>query len=192
MIARVFHGIASRLRAAVFRARGMRIEGNCWLRAIEAPRNHRAIKLEQNVALDRGVVLLVVGEPNESNEKFSIVIGRRTYINRHTIIDASELVEIGADCMIGPFCYITDHDHTADETGRPGGGALVSAPTRIAPRCWLGAHVTVLKGVTIGAGTVVGAGSVVTKSLPPRVVAVGNPARVIRELAPDETLSKSV
>ena len=187
MITRIFHGIASRLRAAVFRARGMRIEGNCWLRAIEAPRNHRTIKLERDVALDRGVVLLVIGKPNE---EFKITIGRQTYINRHTMIDASESVQIGADCMIGPFCYITDHDHTADETGCPGGGALKSTPTRIEPRCWLGAHVTVLKGVTIGEGTVVGAGSVVTKSLPPRVVAVGNPARVIRELAPDEALSK--
>jgi acetyltransferase-like isoleucine patch superfamily enzyme len=43
--------------------------------------------------------------------------------------------------------------------------------------------VTVLKGVTIGAGTVVGAGSIVTKSLPARCVAVGNPARVIKTLA---------
>jgi galactoside O-acetyltransferase len=51
---------------------------------------------------------------------------------------------------------------------------------QIGARCWLGAHVTVLKGVSIGEGTVVGAGSVVTKSLPPDVIAVGNPARVLK------------
>jgi alanine dehydrogenase len=43
------------------------------------------------------------------------------------------------------------------------------------------AHVVILKGVEIGDGTVVGAGSVVTKSLPPRVLAVGSPAKVLRE-----------
>ena len=47
---------------------------------------------------------------------------------------------------------------------------------------WLAAGVIVLPGVTIGAGTVVGAGSVVTRDLPPRVLAVGNPCRVVRVL----------
>ena len=126
--------------------------------------------------LDRGVVLLISGESRGSEK---IVIGQTAYLNRSTMIDASERIEIGEGAMIGPFCYITDHDHaigSADD--------LVSKPTRIGERCWLGAHVTVLKGVTIGDSTVVGAGSVVTKSLPARVVAVGNPARVLREIAP--------
>jgi acetyltransferase-like isoleucine patch superfamily enzyme len=51
---------------------------------------------------------------------------------------------------------------------------------------WLGTGVTVLAGVTIGRGTVVGAGSVVTKSLPPMVLAAGNPARVIRAITPED------
>ncbi|PMP83110.1 MAG: transferase, partial [Chloroflexus aggregans] len=46
---------------------------------------------------------------------------------------------------------------------------------------WLGYGVVVLSGVTIGSGTVVGAGSVVTKSLPAGVIAVGAPARIVRE-----------
>ena len=40
----------------------------------------------------------------------------RSYLNRFTTIDASERIEIGADCMIGPYCYITDHDHTFKAT----------------------------------------------------------------------------
>ena len=55
-------------------------------------------------------------------------------------------------------------------------------PITIGDNVWLGGGVIVCPGVTIGADTVVGAGSVVTGDLPPRVLAVGSPARVIREL----------
>ena len=174
MIARVFLGLASRMRKVFYAALGVKFEGRCWLRAIEIPRGHRYIRIADGAQLDRGVVLLVSGESSGAEK---IAIGRTAYINRATMIDASERIEIGANAMIGPFCYITDHDHAAGSAD-----ALVSKPTRIGERVWLGAHVTVLKGVTIGNGSVVGAGSVVTKSLPAGVVAVGNPARVIREV----------
>jgi acetyltransferase-like isoleucine patch superfamily enzyme len=176
MIARALEGLASRLRIVWHRIRGVRIPGHIWLRAVEIPRHPRSITVEAGAALDRGVTLLA------TQESARIIIGARAYLNRHTMIDASERIEIGEDAMIGPFCYLTDHDHTAGPGLAPAAGPLVSQPTQIGARCWLGAHVTVLKGVTIGAGTVVGAGSVVTKSLPAGVVAVGNPARVLREL----------
>ena len=48
--------------------------------------------------------------------------------------------------------------------------------------CWIGANVVILPGVTIGDGAVIGAGSVVTKDIPPNVVAVGSPCRVLREI----------
>ena len=175
-ILRLIHGIASRARTIFYSLLGVKFEGRCWLRAIEIPRGHRDIRIAEGAQLDRGVVLLVSGESG-GVEKISI--GRAAYINRATMIDASERIEIGAHCMIGPFCYITDHDHafgSADE--------LISKPVRIGERVWLGAHVTVLKGVSIGDGSIVGAGSVVTKSLPADVIAVGNPARVIRGIAP--------
>ena len=129
------------------------------------------------MALDQGVVLLAT----EATAK--IRIGAGCYLNRQTMLDVSERLEIGARTMIGPFCYLTDHDHQMSGEAAPGDGPLISKPTLIGARCWLGAHVTVLKGVTIGEGTVVGAGSVVTKSLPAGVIAVGNPARVLREIA---------
>ena len=174
LILRAGAGLASRLRMAWHRARGVRIPGHVALRAVEIPRHPRSITLEPGVALDRGITLLATGAAAR------IVIGARVYMNRHTMLDASERIEIGADTMIGPFCYITDHDHAVQAGALPAAGALVSAPVKIGARCWLGAHVTVLKGVTIGEGTVVGAGSVVTKSLPPGVIAVGNPARVLK------------
>ena len=172
---RLLQGIASRARAVFYGLLGVKFEGACWLRAIEIPRGHSDIRIADGVALDRGVTLLISGESRGAEK---VIIGRTAYLNRATMIDASERIEIGANAMIGPFCYITDHDHvigSADD--------LVSAPTRIGERCWIGAHVTILKGVTIGEDTVIGAGSVVTRSLPARVIAVGNPARVLREIA---------
>lgn len=55
-------------------------------------------------------------------------------------------------------------------------------PIHIADNVWIGSGAIVLPGISIGENTVVGAGAVVTKDLPPNVVAVGNPARIIRHL----------
>ena len=62
-------------------------------------------------------------------------------------------------------------------------------PVTIGSDVWLGANVTVCPGVTIGDGAVIGAGSVVTRDIPPRVVAVGNPCRVLREITPADSIA---
>ena len=160
----------------MYRLMGMSIEGNVWLESIEWPDRPSCISLGEGAMLDRNVTLLA------TCEHARIRIRRRVYINRNTIIDVQQELEIDEETMIGPGCYLTDHDHAFTKDTAPGAGPLIVEPTRIGKRCWLGAHVTVLKGVTIGDGTVVGAGSVVTKSLPPGVLAVGSPARIIREL----------
>ncbi len=167
LILRIAHSVSSRWRQFVLRLRGAQLHGACWLRDIEVPRNAWDIELGADVALDRSVTIISTGVRERERR---IVIGARCYINRFTIVDASERIEIGADVLIGPHCYITDHDHA------PGGG-VVSAPVKIADHAWLGAHVTVLKGVTIGERAVVGAGSVVTRDVPAGATVVGNPAR---------------
>ena len=173
---KLWQSLNSRRRAFLYRLLGMKLHGPVWLEAIEWPDRPACITLGSGAALDRGVVLLA------TCDEARISIGDRCYVNRHTMFDASELIEIGVQTMIGPFCYLTDHDHTMSAGLAPGETPLVSAPTRIGKRCWLGAGVTVLKGVAIGDGTVVGAGSVVTKSLPEGVVAAGTPARVLRQI----------
>lgn len=176
---RVSGGLGSRWRNVYYRLRGVRLHGYVWMRAIEIPRNHADIELHGGVALDRGVVLLCSG-PTGGPPK--IVIGGGTYLNRHTMLDATESLVIGRECAIGPGCYLTDHDHGFAPETAPLALPMVSCPTRLEDRVWLGANVVVLKGVTIGAASVVGAGSVVTRDLPAGCVAVGNPARVIRTL----------
>lgn len=177
VITRLWTGLHSRARIVYYRARGVQMRGHVRLGGISIPRHFCGVTLHAGMALEDGVVLLLTGDGAR------IEIGRNCYINRHTMLDASEEITLGDECMIGPFCYLTDHDHTFGPDVAPSAGALIHRPTRLGSRCWLGAHVTVLKGVTIGDGSVIGAGSVVTKSLPAGIVAAGNPARVIREIA---------
>lgn len=177
---RLSAALGSRRRNLFFRLLGCQIEGYVWMRRIKIPRNWPAIRIGAGAALDEDITLLVSGEP----DRIRIEIGPSVYINQNTFIDASESVSIGAETMIGPRCYITDHDHQMLPGEAPGSGPLLSKPTRIGRRAWLGAGVIVLKGVTIGDGAVVGAGSVVTKDVPAHQVAVGVPAKVMRSGSP--------
>ena len=147
-----------------------------WIQAIRVPRNPWDILLEDEVALDDGVVLLTTGEKRELPR---IRIGSRTYVNRFTMFDASEAVVVGERCMIGPHCYVTDHDHGTAADAETGSQPLRSSETRIGNDVWIGAGVIILKGVAIGDGAVLGAGAVVTSDVPANAIAVGVPARVV-------------
>ena len=81
----------------------------CWIRRIYVPRNPWDIVIADGVGLDDHVVLLTTG--SRSDKARDWIIGAGTYVNRFTMFDASESIEVGRNCLIGPFCYITDHDH---------------------------------------------------------------------------------
>jgi maltose O-acetyltransferase len=83
--------------------------------------------------------------------------------------------------MLGPGVQLLTATHPIEAQGRID-RLEQGKPITIGEAAWLGGGVIVLPGVTIGDRTTVGAGSVVTKDLPPDVLAVGNPARVIRSL----------
>lgn len=174
---RLVAGVASRWRNYYYRSRGVRLGGYVWFRAIEIPQNFADIEIGAGAALDRGVTLLCVGA---SLGRPKLCIGPNTYVNRGVMFDAAEELAVGRDCAIGPGCYLTDHDHAWCPGRRPLELPLVTRPTRLGDRVWLGARVVVLKGVTIGDDAVIGAGSVVTRDIPARALAVGVPARVVR------------
>jgi len=112
-----------------------------------------------------------------------LVIGRGFGMTGGTIC-AEESITIGDDVWVGANCVITDTDfHPLDlatRLARPLDGA--TAPMIIEDGVFIGMNSLVLKGVTIGARSVIGAGSVVTRSIPPGVIAAGNPARPVRPL----------
>ena len=110
-----------------------------------------------------------------------LTIGESTYINYGCSIGATQLVQIGPNCNIGTYVIIIDNDfhHLQPERRHE---MPESAPIILEENVWLGARVVVLRGVTIGAGSVIGAGSIVNRDIPPRTLAAGMPAKVIREL----------
>lgn len=122
----------------------------------------------------------------------NITIGHRVVIRPGSMLFADPR-EQGAgiiledDVMLGSGVHIYVGNHRFDDPSRPiiEQGHYPSEPVVLKRGCWIGAKSIILPGVTIGENSVIGAGSIVTKSLPDKVLAVGNPARVIRRIGDD-------
>lgn len=111
----------------------------------------------------------------------NLSLGPRTFVNYHfTALDVAP-IRIGADTQIGPHVQLLTPTHPLDPELRRA-KYEAAEPITIGDNVWLGGGVIVLPGVTIGDDSVIGAGSVVTRDIPARSLAVGNPARVIRSL----------
>ena len=108
-------------------------------------------------------------------------LGSNVYTNYGVTFVDDTHIYIGDHTMLGPNCVLATAAHPADPELRKK-GLQYNLPVRIGSNCWLGAGVLVVPGVTIGDNCVIGAGSVVTRDIPPNVVAVGNPCRVLREI----------
>ncbi len=112
----------------------------------------------------------------------SLLIGNNVFINGGTEIAATCSIRIGDNALLGPEVRFMDNDyHDVHDHSKPG----KRAPIVLEKDVWIGARAMVLKGVSIGAGAVVAAGSVVVSNVPAHTIVGGNPAKVIRELAPE-------
>lgn len=145
---------------------GLTFEG-----AVEIP-NGRRVTLGAHVKLGKDIHLMAWPEGK-------LAVGDHSYIGRNSIVLAHQSVSIGKDCLIAPFCHITDVNHGIEAGELIRKQPLTSQPVVIEDDVWLGAGCSVLPGVTIGAGAVIGARAVVTKDIPPNAIAVGVPAKVI-------------
>ena len=148
------------LQKWVLNRRGVKISNNCFF---------TNIKFLGTATIDP--YCRMIGDP-------LITFGENFYMNAGCHILGQ--ITFGKDVMIGPKTVIWGRNHGI-ATGTP---MRLQKPTRspitIGDDVWIGANVTIVKGITIGSGAVIGAGSVVTKDIDPNVIAVGNPARVIR------------
>ena len=112
-------------------------------------------------------------------------IGAGSFLNIGTMIAAGNEVTVGDHVMFANGCFVGDSDHRYDDPTMPitWQGFTSKGPVHIGSNCWFGANCVVTSGVTIGDRCVIGANSVVTSDLPPGVIAVGSPARVLKEIA---------
>ena len=135
-------------------------------------------------------ILGSIGDNEKKKKRFSFDNGKNIHIGSNftgnynlTILDIRE-VYIGDNVMIGPNTLITTVGHPITPKGRREHVGMAE-PVYIGDDVWLGGNVSILPGVRIGNNVVVGAGAVVTKDIPDNSLALGVPAKVVREIEND-------
>ena len=112
----------------------------------------------------------------------TLSLGDKSVLGRDVSINCYLDVEVGAAALIADSVYISDFDHKFSSFDLPiKDQGIAKARVRIDPDVWIGTKVTVCRGVVVGTGSVVGANAVVTRDLPAYCVAVGVPARVVKD-----------
>lgn len=166
------HGAEFLSTACIEIGNGVHIFKNVRLDAKGHPNNR--IYLGNGVAIERNVDIGCM-------ENTYIHIDEDTFIAPNVCIAGPGDIKIGKQCMIASHTGIYANSHNfADPLSPIKEQGVTRQGIVIEDNCWLGHGVTVLDGVTIGQGSVVGAGAVVNKDIPPYSVAVGTPARVIK------------
>lgn len=126
--------------------------------------------------VDEGVGLF---PPIYSDFGRNIKLGRNVFINSGCCFQDQGGIELGDGCMIGHQVVIATLNHDLMPERR---ASMIPARVTLGRNVWVGAHATILPGVTIGDNSVVAAGAVVTKDVPANCVAAGVPARVVKRL----------
>jgi len=136
-----------------------------------------------------GELLGSVGEGTEIRPPFHcdygshMEVGRRVFANFGLVALDVAPIRLGDDVQIGPNVQLLTPTHPLDPELRRAKWEAAE-PIVIGDNVWIGGGAIVLPGVTVGRNAVVGAGAVVTRDVPDDVVVVGNPARIVRTLAP--------
>ena len=134
--------------------------------------------------------------PNSTFTFENISVGSNVYIGPNAYFASEHAkIKIASYVVFGPNVTIMGGDHNSSVIGRHIYEVTKKLPENdadvvIGEGAWIGANVTILKGVTISDGSIVGAGSVVVHSIPEYTIAVGNPAKVIKKRFSKKDLTK--
>ncbi len=120
--------------------------------------------------------------PDGDNHSVAVSVGNKTSMSGGCVISAVRQVYIEDSVLFARNVYISDHIHKYSDTTTPiiGQGIDKIRPVRIKCGAWVGQNVVICPGVTIGTGAVIGANAVVTHDVPDYSLAVGVPARVVK------------
>ena len=138
--------------------------------------------LGENVCLDDYCLIYA--------QKGRIHIGDDVYLGQGTQVVAKKAIDIGDDCLLAPYTVIRDANH------KTAYGKLIRQqgfdiqPVRLGRDCWLGSHVVITAGSTLGDGVVVGANAVVLGQVPDNAITAGVPAQVVKYRQPEKRPDK--
>lgn len=134
-----------------------------------------SIIIEDGVRIDRGVRILAANDA-------TVRIMRGARIGLYSVLNGGDSITVGDAALVSGFVYLQTSMHVhASEAVAIRDQGYTHAPVVIEDGSWLGAHVTVMPGVTVGRGAVVGSNAVVTRSVPPRMTVAGVPAKPLRK-----------
>lgn len=159
----------------------LQIKGKVYLKG------EKYISINNDVVLDRNTRIEAWDAFSGIRYNPKIVIGNHVYLNPDCHIGAINKIIIEDNVLIGAGVLITDHSHgkvIAEELKIPPRKRKLysKGPVIIKSGVWIGEHVAILSGVTIGKNAIIGANSVVTRDVPDNAVVGGNPAKVIKQL----------
>lgn len=127
--------------------------------------------------------------PGEKPDRVKVRFGSNVQLNDYVHIVGMESIEIGDNVLMASHIFISDNSHgsykcnylDSDPMVPPTQREYVTSPVKIGNNVWIGEGVIIMPGVTIGDGCVIGAHSIVSKSIPENSIAVGTPAKVIKQ-----------
>ena len=156
------------------RARKITVEMNKEYRTPEEIRKLFSELIGQEV--DEGFGLF---PPFNADYGQNIKVGKNVFINSGCCFQDQGGIEIGDNVLIGQQVVMATINHDLNSEKRTN---MLPAPVKIGNGVWIGAHATILSGVTIGENSIVAAGAVVTKDVPENVVVAGVPAKIIKKI----------
>ncbi|MNQ71417.1 putative acetyltransferase [compost metagenome] len=149
-------------------------------------RNRKNIQIGDGLTTGFGC-RIEVHPQKKTNEKL-LIFGKNIEINDYVHIAAGERITIGNNVLIASKVFISDLNHgnykginQDSPLSTPNSRKLSTNPIIIKDNVWIGEGVCVMSGVTIGTGCIIGALSVVTKNIPDYSIAVGSPAKVVKQ-----------
>ena len=148
-------------------------------RRVFIDKNVSLLRFPKNIMIHDQVVLKKGAQICSCNAKAHIIIGERTTIGFYTFIYASEKITIGSDCLIAPFVYLVDSDHSISKKMPINQQSNTTSPITIGNDVWIATGAKILKGVKIGDGAIIAAGAVVATDVPKYEIFGGIPAKKI-------------
>ncbi|MEX0333132.1 DapH/DapD/GlmU-related protein [Vibrio tubiashii] len=188
---RLKRAVYSRMFSLLFSRSFKRFGTRCSVYQPDIIEGEQYISLHDNVSISTGCWLLCL--PTAGTSKPELVIGKGATIGRFAHIVSIDNVSIGEKVLIADNVYISDNLHSfVDVKKSVIDQAVVSAGNvKIADNVWIGEGVSIV-GASIGRNSVIGANSVVTHDIPEYSVAVGSPARVIKQYNSETKLWEKV